>query len=610
MAPQTILGPLRTLLLLIALGALVAGALPAHAAPWAGNRQQFAAPGFAQLWAKADRAVAQRRTARSWTWGPHPWFDYQEVYKQSPNGRRLVQYFDKARMEITDPAQTSSPLGGVTNGLLVVEMVAGRLKLGDGIGPDQNQTVLPADRIPVAGDLPTLSDTYLTTTSYASFRNVATIDNGYRDQEKLGQRVGTTFGPGGTTAFDQALADLPGTQLVRYEALTGHNIPRVFDDFLRASPIPALVAFGYPITDPYWITARLAGQERQILVQLFERRTLTYTPRNPPAFLVEMGNVGQHYFMWRYGTGQPWAMGDPQLPITFASKRDGGDFTAYEMDANGANQVSLGGSASALLPSSVVGWWFPELPQHYRVIYGDTTAFSGKRQLARLLPQAPPSDRFLSSDANDYEPAISPDFTQLAFVSDRDGNPELYLLVFSLYRDPAGEPALQLTDTRDCAVGHPSWLPDGSGLVYESNCQDGAWAIYRAELSYTLDDSARIAVAQLISPRPEEAERLTRSGADDRWPRVAPDGSQIAFVSSRDGNAEIYTMALDGGNHMRLTASPSHDEAPIWSMDSQQIVFTSDRDGDLEIWKINRDGGGLVQLTNNESDDAYAVWGP
>jgi hypothetical protein len=40
-------------------------------------------------------------------------------------------------------------------------------------------------------------------------------------------------------------------------------------------------------------------------VQLYERRVLTYTPGNSAAFEVEMGNVGQHYFEWRYGL-RPW----------------------------------------------------------------------------------------------------------------------------------------------------------------------------------------------------------------------------------------------------------------------------------------------------------------
>jgi hypothetical protein len=63
---------------------------------------------------------------------------------------------------------------------------------------------------------------------------------------------------------------------------------------MNAGPVPAIAAFGYPITDPYWVTARVAGPERRVLVQLCERRTLTYTPDNPSAFQVEMGNVGQH----------------------------------------------------------------------------------------------------------------------------------------------------------------------------------------------------------------------------------------------------------------------------------------------------------------------------
>lgn len=44
------------------------------------------------------------------------------------------------------------------------------------------------------------------------------------------------------------------------------------------------------------------GQEQDVLVQLYERRVLTYTPSNPDGWQVEMGNVGQHYRHWRYGT--------------------------------------------------------------------------------------------------------------------------------------------------------------------------------------------------------------------------------------------------------------------------------------------------------------------
>jgi hypothetical protein len=53
--------------------------------------------------------------------------------------------------------------------------------------------------------------------------------------------------------------------------------------------------------EPVWISIQVNGENRSVLFQAFERRTLTYTPSNPPGWQVEMGNVGLHYYLWRYG---------------------------------------------------------------------------------------------------------------------------------------------------------------------------------------------------------------------------------------------------------------------------------------------------------------------
>ncbi|WP_026369462.1 TolB family protein [Kallotenue papyrolyticum] len=590
-------------LTIAALGALVAGVFPTHAAPWAGNRSQFASPRFEQVWNAADKAVVQGQTNRSWTWGPTPWFDYKEFYKQSPHGLRQVQYFDKARMEINDPAATDGALGGVTNGLLPVEMISGRVKLGDGIGPDEYNQFAPAN-IPVAGD-PAAQNPDAPT--YASFRNVATTDNAYRDQNKVGQRVGQTFDKNGTIGYREVLANQQGTDIVAYETVTGHNVPRVFNDFRNAGPVPAIFAFGYPITDPYWIRARVGGQEKDIMVQIYERRVLTYTPSNPPAFRVEMGNVGQHYFQWRYpDLGHPWATPDPHLPIVYASQRDANPFAVYMMNPNGSNQIALTGDGYEVIPFSIKRAW---APINLRIFGDFLHPTKGKRQLVSMPLWYGGLTGILDSDANDYQPAISPDGTKIAFVSDRDGNPELYLL--NIGRDgitPGSNTPTRLTDTIGCANEHPSWLPDGSGLVYNSNCQDGNFEVYRADLSYTQDKFNELAVARLISPTPSESTRLTHNNTDDRFPRVSPNGASIAFFSTRDGNSEIYTMTIDGGQQTRLTFSASRDEAPTWSPDGSRIVFNSDRDGDHEIYSMSLDGREETQVTNNAGDDGYAVW--
>ena len=90
MSSRRALRPIQVLLVAASITALVAAVSPAGAAPWGANRNKFASPRFEEVWRNADLAVQQGRSSRSWTWGPGPWFDYKEVYKQSPNGLRLV----------------------------------------------------------------------------------------------------------------------------------------------------------------------------------------------------------------------------------------------------------------------------------------------------------------------------------------------------------------------------------------------------------------------------------------------------------------------------------------------------------------------------------------
>jgi polysaccharide biosynthesis protein PslG len=104
-------------------------------------------------------------------------------------------------------------------------------------------------------------------------------------------------------------------RLTRYESATGHNIADVFWTFMNSSgPIKVngqyvngeavdwIYSIGLPITEPYWTRVKVGGVEKDVLIQIFERRALTYTPSNSAAFQVEMGNIGRHYAIWRYGS--------------------------------------------------------------------------------------------------------------------------------------------------------------------------------------------------------------------------------------------------------------------------------------------------------------------
>jgi Tol biopolymer transport system component len=101
----------------------------------------------------------------------------------------------------------------------------------------------------------------------------------------------------------------------------------------------------------------------------------------------------------------------------------------------------------------------------------------------------------------------------------------------------------------------------------------------------------------------------SRSG-DVQTPAWSPDGRKLAFVSERDGNAEIYVMNADGSAQENLTRQPATDSHPSWSRDGRRIVFVSRRDGNAEIYVMNADGSGLRNLTRTPSDDLDPAWSP
>ena len=73
----------------------------------------------------------------------------------------------------------------------------------------------------------------------------------------------------------------------------------------------------------------------------------------------------------------------------------------------------------------------------------------------------------------------------------------------------------------------------------------------------------------------------------DIRPRVSPDGSKICFVSTRDGNYEIYVMNIDGSDVVRITDNEERDDFPSWHPDGNRIVYVSERDGQKDIFLVN-----------------------
>lgn len=256
---------------------------------------------FHDAWEHMDQPVAETRANRTWTWGPlQVSFTMVEEYAEAPGSERLVLYFDKARMELTYPGDDPQSIWYVTNGLLATELMTGQMQLGDGTFTDLEPAL-----VAVAGDPDgSSSPTYLTLSRL-------------RDAPPAipGAVISQHLELDGTTRNRPALAEYGVTAAYRVTVPgIDHQIASVFWSFMNSEGLVyqdgeyisatlfanPFVAIGYPLTEAYWITVEVGGQPENVLIQCFERRCLTYTPGNPEAWQVESGNVGQHYFQWRY----------------------------------------------------------------------------------------------------------------------------------------------------------------------------------------------------------------------------------------------------------------------------------------------------------------------
>ena len=90
----------------------------------------------------------------------------------------------------------------------------------------------------------------------------------------------------------------------------------------------------------------------------------------------------------------------------------------------------------------------------------------------------------------------------------------------------------------------------------------------------------------------------------------APRTEKITFTSTRDGNAEIYIMNIDGGKPENLTHHNARDEAPVWSPTGEHIAFHSDRHGLRDIYIMDADGGNVRKLFKNSVYREFPTWAP
>lgn len=196
--------------------------------------------------------------------------------------------------------------------------------------------------------------------------------------------------------------------------------------------------------------------------------------------------------------------------------------------------------------------------------------------------------RLTNTPSDDRDPIWSPDGRKIAFASRRDGSWELYVL------DLTNGVTTRLTYSPDYKAS-PTWSPDGSFLAFESY------------------NTANLDIYIVPADASSEPQRLTYNPAPDYSPSWSPGlGRQIAYVSLRDGNPEIYVINLgqvDEDRALRLTNTPAFENYPTWSPDGETIAYSAVGGNDFEgVFAKSAEQGGAQAVTIGRGREP--AWSP
>ena len=143
----------------------------------------------------------------------------------------------------------------------------------------------------------------------------------------------------------------------------------------------------------------------------------------------------------------------------------------------------------------------------------------------------------------------------------------------------------------------------GSPVNISASTNDHRLVVFEHVSSYSASWDIFLADGQIGQVR-----QLTTHPATDRFPVLSPDGTQVAFISWRDRNSEIYLIRVEDGTLRNISNHPAFDLMPAWSPDGSMLAFVSERNGTGDIYLADVDRGLLHHLTHTPAYDASPQW--
>lgn len=343
-----------------------------------------------------------------------------------------------------------------------------------------------------------------------------------------------------------------------------------------------------------WLIAPATGERRQLTRPAHESDVMpAVSPDgNQVAFVRHLSPSARELYLVPFQGGEAKRLTFDQRPIdgvawthngrelVFASSRLGGGHSLWRIPVRGGTPWRV--------IASLQDAFFPAIsPDGKRLVYTETYTdtnvwlFAGPGFQRNPSPGAVARSRSLiNSSRGDHSPAFSPDGQRVVFVSERTGDPEIYVC----NRD--GSQVHQITEMKAASTGTPRWSPDGHWIVFDSNAA-GRPNLY------------------LVSPSGGTPKRV-ELGEPARLPSWSSDGKSFYYYVNRGDGGKIYRAPLTGGRGVAVTAGRGYEGYE--SADGTMFYFTRSVGG-RGIWSVPVAGGPEKIVPGLENAGYWRSWG-
>jgi TolB protein len=218
---------------------------------------------------------------------------------------------------------------------------------------------------------------------------------------------------------------------------------------------------------------------------------------------------------------------------------------------------------------------------------------TGQSKIYRSTLKGSNSECLFEMGGNQLLPSLNLRASQMAFISDVAGRPDLFVQNLDATGHIVGKPK-QLFSAPRATQASSAFSPDGKKIAFVSD-KDGPPRIYVIDL--TKDPKSRPQV-------------ITKKNRENTSPSWSPDGKKLSYSSKVDGVRQIWIYDVESQEETGLTFGVGNKENPAWAPDSLHLVYNTDQNEEGELFLIDVNKKTAVQISKGVGQKRFASWEP